>query len=142
MQTSPLLCPLQTFRITHSSAKQRQGRAGRTAPGICYRLYSEEDMMAMQPSQTAEILRSPLELTVLNLKQLGDCVACMANAYPAIACKQQDPEENSVPHPHNWFCSGGCSDAAQTGSRQSNLEAACCLCRHPSWGCILASKHT
>ncbi|DBA71364.1 TPA: hypothetical protein ACH3X2_011173 [Trebouxia sp. C0005] len=62
---------LQTLRIAQSSAKQRQGRAGRTAPGMCYRLYSEEDMMAMQPSQTAEILRSPLELTVLNLKQLG-----------------------------------------------------------------------
>ena len=28
-------------------------------------------MRAMQPSQTAEILRSPLELTILNLKQMG-----------------------------------------------------------------------
>lgn len=62
---------MQTARITDSSAQQRKGRAGRTAPGVCYRLYSKEEEMSMAPTQLAEVLRSPLELTILNLKKLG-----------------------------------------------------------------------
>ena len=67
---------MQTARITLSSAQQRKGRAGRTAPGVCYRLYSKEEEMSMAPTQLAEVLRSPLELTVLNLKKLGMYLNC------------------------------------------------------------------
>lgn len=63
---------MQTARVTYSSAQQRKGRAGRTAPGVCYRLYSKEDELSMAPTQIAEVLRSPLELTILNLKKLGN----------------------------------------------------------------------
>jgi len=34
---------LQEFWISRASAEQRKGRAGRTGPGVCFRLYSESD---------------------------------------------------------------------------------------------------
>ena len=38
---------LHEFFISRSSARQRAGRAGRTGPGVCYRLYSEDDYYEM-----------------------------------------------------------------------------------------------
>jgi HrpA-like RNA helicase len=62
---------LSVQRICQSSAIQRAGRAGRTAPGACYRLYTEDDYEEMNPSQTPEILSNPLQLTVTNLMTMG-----------------------------------------------------------------------
>ena len=36
---------LQEFWISRASAEQRKGRAGRTGPGVCFRLYSENDYL-------------------------------------------------------------------------------------------------
>ena len=58
--------------ISQASARQRAGRAGRTKPGKCYRLYTEEAFKKELISQTyPEILRSNLAMTVLQLKKLG-----------------------------------------------------------------------
>ena len=57
--------------ISRSSAVQRAGRAGRTAPGCCYRLYSEEHFQAMEGMQTPEILRVKPISAVLKLKAIG-----------------------------------------------------------------------
>ena len=57
--------------ISKSSAIQRQGRAGRTAPGRCYRLYSEDDFQASRQSVLPEILCKPLGLTILSLALRG-----------------------------------------------------------------------
>ncbi|KAL1242429.1 ATP-dependent RNA helicase [Trichinella spiralis] len=58
--------------ISQASAMQRAGRAGRTRPGKCFRLYTEkafqEDMI---PQTYPEILRSNLGSVVLELKKLG-----------------------------------------------------------------------
>ncbi|CDO68562.1 hypothetical protein BN946_scf184998.g59 [Trametes cinnabarina] len=52
--------------------KQRAGRAGRTRPGKCFRLYTEKDFMTELEEQThPEILRSNLANTVLELAKLG-----------------------------------------------------------------------
>ena len=56
--------------IAQSAARQRAGRAGRTGPGKCFRLYTEETYDAEMLSQSVpEIQRSNLETTVLMLKQ-------------------------------------------------------------------------
>ncbi|KAF9764126.1 putative pre-mRNA-splicing factor ATP-dependent RNA helicase dhx15 [Nosema granulosis] len=60
-----------TEYISKSSALQRAGRAGRTAPGICYRLYSGDTYSAMAESDTPRILYEPLDSLVLDLKSLG-----------------------------------------------------------------------
>ena len=58
--------------ISKASAKQRSGRAGRTRPGKCFRLYTENAFSKELIEQTyPEILRSNLSNVVLTLKQLG-----------------------------------------------------------------------
>ncbi|BFZ24718.1 hypothetical protein BsWGS_27757 [Bradybaena similaris] len=65
------ICTLGTFVISKSSADQRKGRAGRTASGKCYRLFSEEGYKNMEVSSQPEILRVPLGQSVLKLAELG-----------------------------------------------------------------------
>ncbi|KAK7014946.1 putative pre-mRNA-splicing factor ATP-dependent RNA helicase prp43 [Favolaschia claudopus] len=58
--------------ISKASAQQRAGRAGRTRPGKCFRLYTEKDFMNELEEQThPEILRSNLSNVVLELVKLG-----------------------------------------------------------------------
>jgi len=58
--------------ISKASAQQRAGRAGRTQPGKCFRLYTEKAYKTeMQENTYPEILRSNLGLVVLMLKKLG-----------------------------------------------------------------------
>ncbi|XP_051181479.1 probable pre-mRNA-splicing factor ATP-dependent RNA helicase DEAH3 isoform X3 [Lolium perenne] len=58
--------------ISKASAHQRAGRAGRTQPGKCFRLYTEKSFSGDLQEQTyPEILRSNLANTVLTLKKLG-----------------------------------------------------------------------
>ena len=58
-------------KINQSSARQRAGRAGRTEPGVCYRLYSEAEFRSMNIDMVAEIKRVQLGQTVLKLIDLG-----------------------------------------------------------------------
>ena len=65
---------LQIEPISQASANQRQGRCGRLAPGICIRLYDEDDFRKRDPFTPPEIVRSSLSgviLTMLDLA-LGD----------------------------------------------------------------------
>ncbi|KAI9893352.1 MAG: DEAH-box ATP-dependent RNA helicase prp43 [Vezdaea aestivalis] len=58
--------------ISRASAQQRAGRAGRTRPGKCFRLYTESAFKKELEEQThPEILKSNLANTVLELKKLG-----------------------------------------------------------------------
>jgi ATP-dependent RNA helicase DHR2 len=57
--------------VSKSSAIQRQGRAGREAPGKCYRLYTERDYDALQHETTPEILRCDLAQAILAMKARG-----------------------------------------------------------------------
>ncbi|CAF1687894.1 unnamed protein product, partial [Adineta ricciae] len=63
------LTVLETVRISRSSADQRQGRAGRTAPGHCVRLYEDKELI--RPHIEPEILRSSLDLVLLQLIRLN-----------------------------------------------------------------------
>ena len=58
--------------ISQASANQRSGRAGRTGPGKCYRLYTESAFRdEMLPTTVPEIQRSNLSMTVLTMKAMG-----------------------------------------------------------------------
>jgi pre-mRNA-splicing factor ATP-dependent RNA helicase DHX15/PRP43 len=64
--------------ISKASAQQRAGRAGRSRPGKCFRLYTEKDFMSELEEQTPpEILRSNLANTVLMLVKAGVKVSVM-----------------------------------------------------------------
>jgi ATP-dependent helicase HrpB len=62
---------LMIEKISRASADQRSGRAGRTAPGVCYRLWSETDHARREAARPPEILRLDLSETVLFLKTQG-----------------------------------------------------------------------
>ncbi len=65
---------LKVSRISQASCEQRRGRCGRTGPGTCIRLYSEEDFLSRESFTLPEIQRSNLAeviLQMINLK-LGD----------------------------------------------------------------------
>ena len=68
------LSKLTEFWISKSSAKQRMGRAGRTGPGHCFRLYSQGEHDHFNDFPVPEILRGPLTSIVLQMKalDLGD----------------------------------------------------------------------
>lgn len=58
-------------RIAQANALQRQGRCGRVGPGICIRLYSEEDYQSRDAFAQPEILRANLAGVLLRLTYLG-----------------------------------------------------------------------
>ncbi|KAF3067568.1 putative ATP-dependent RNA helicase DHX35 [Trichoderma lentiforme] len=62
---------LTTTPISKASASQRAGRAGRTKPGKCYRLYTEDAYQTLPETNPPEIQRSNLASTILQLKALG-----------------------------------------------------------------------
>jgi ATP-dependent helicase HrpB len=62
---------LTSERITLDSADQRAGRAGRTAPGVCIRLWGESDHKTLRPAREPEILRSDITSHLLELFAWG-----------------------------------------------------------------------
>ncbi|KAI4182369.1 MAG: hypothetical protein LQ348_004861 [Seirophora lacunosa] len=62
---------LSVTPVSKASAVQRAGRAGRTKPGKCYRLYTEAAYGSLREATVPEIQRSNLAPTILQLKALG-----------------------------------------------------------------------
>lgn len=65
------LTRLATVRVSRSSAEQRRGRAGRTQPGVCYRLWDEEQTRGLVPHQKPEIQEADLTGLALDLARWG-----------------------------------------------------------------------
>jgi ATP-dependent helicase HrpA len=57
--------------VSQASANQRAGRCGRVAPGICIRLYSEDDYQARPEFTDPEILRTNLASVILQMTAIG-----------------------------------------------------------------------
>ena len=62
---------LVVSRISRAASEQRAGRAGRVAPGICYRLWSEGAHASLAPATTPEILEADLAPLALELARWG-----------------------------------------------------------------------
>ncbi len=62
---------LETRRISRASATQRAGRAGRLEPGVCYRLWSEDQHAQLAAYGEAEILQADLAGVALQLARWG-----------------------------------------------------------------------
>jgi ATP-dependent helicase HrpB len=62
---------LETVRVSRAAADQRRGRAGRTEPGVCYRLWDEPQTAALEPYAKPEILAADLSSFALDLVAWG-----------------------------------------------------------------------
>jgi ATP-dependent helicase HrpB len=62
---------LATVRVSRASAEQRRGRAGRLAPGVCYRLWSRQEDAALPERSSPEILQADLAPLALDLAAAG-----------------------------------------------------------------------
>jgi ATP-dependent helicase HrpB len=65
------LTRLETARVSRAAADQRRGRAGRTEPGVCYRLWEEAETRALTPFSRPEILETDLSGLALDLARWG-----------------------------------------------------------------------
>jgi ATP-dependent helicase HrpB len=62
---------LETVRVSRAAADQRRGRAGRTEPGVCYRLWDEPQTAALEPYARPEIQSADLSGFALDLAAWG-----------------------------------------------------------------------
>lgn len=62
---------LETLRISRASAEQRAGRAGRVSAGVCIRLWSEGEQLALRNFETPEVHRINLSRALLMLSEFG-----------------------------------------------------------------------
>lgn len=62
---------LETVRVSRASADQRRGRAGRTEPGVCYRLWDEPETQGLVPFAEPEIKNADLSSLLLDCAEWG-----------------------------------------------------------------------
>ncbi len=65
------LTRLETVRVSRANADQRRGRAGRTEPGVCYRLWEEAANGGLQPYAAPEIFTADLSGLALDCALWG-----------------------------------------------------------------------
>jgi ATP-dependent helicase HrpB len=65
------LTRLETVRVSRAAADQRRGRAGRTQPGVCYRLWDAPQTASLEPANRPEILAADLSGFMLDLAHWG-----------------------------------------------------------------------
>lgn len=85
------LTRLETVRVSRAAADQRRGRAGRTEPGVCYRLWDEPQTGSFDAYTRPEILSADLSSFVLDLAQWGASDAAglaFLDAPPSAAMKE------------------------------------------------------
>jgi len=85
------LTRLETVRASRAAVDQRRGRAGRTEPGVCYRLWDEPQTASLSAYTQPEILSADLSSLVLDLAQWGvsdPATLAFLDAPPAPALKE------------------------------------------------------
>ncbi|HEV7686773.1 MAG TPA: helicase-related protein, partial [Acidimicrobiia bacterium] len=91
------LTRLETVGITKASADQRAGRAGRTEPGVAYRLWSKVEHAARRPFPDPEIATADLSGLALELAVWGGSVAATSGDIPELLTRGDTPEPRGLP---------------------------------------------
>ena len=69
---------LETLPVSLAAAEQRRGRAGRLAPGVCYRVYTAAEERQLAPATAPEVIEADLAPLALDLAAWGTPVASLA----------------------------------------------------------------
>ncbi|WP_209703651.1 ATP-dependent helicase HrpB [Cohnella lubricantis] len=111
---------LETVPVTQPSADQRRGRAGRVAPGVCYRLWTEEEHRRLATANTPEIREADLAPLALELAAWGA-------ADPAELAWLDPPPASAYAQARELLASLGALDGAGAltphGARMAELGA-------------------
>jgi len=99
-----LMTSLETIRVSKASADQRRGRAGRTGPGTCFRLWTEHDHRSLVPHTKPEILSTDLASLTLEM-------ACWGNPDINTMAWLDLPPRAALGEARNFLCSMGALDA-------------------------------
>ncbi|MEM6783612.1 MAG: ATP-dependent helicase HrpB, partial [Bacteroidota bacterium] len=124
---------LETVRISRASAEQRRGRAGRTEPGICYRLWGRLDDQHLEPFSAPEIAEADLAPLALELAVWG-----VADA--AVLRWLDRPRAAALSQARDLLRHLGALDAQGTATRQGRAMARLGL--HPRLAHMLLSGRT
>ncbi|CAN5415759.1 ATP-dependent helicase HrpB [soil metagenome] len=123
---------LELRRISRASADQRAGRAGRTAPGVCHRLWTQAEHGALSDHEQPEILRVDLAGTLLLLRSHGVRDAHDFNWFTA-------PRRESIDRAVALLkMLGALDDAGNLTPLGSQISA---LPVHPRLGCLIVEGH-
>lgn len=126
--------------ISRSAAIQRKGRAGREAPGQCYRLYTESDYLNLQQSNTPEILRCDLSHAILTMKARG--VGDVIN-FPFLDHPPREALEKALLQLYQLGALTDTGDVSETGQQMAKLPLTVSLGRvliaaaEPDLDCVL-----
>ncbi|WP_410511406.1 ATP-dependent helicase HrpB [Paenibacillus sp. BR2-3] len=133
---------LQTVPVSKASADQRRGRAGRTAPGVCYRLWSQEEQHRLPDDNVPEIMETDLAQLALELALWGvrdpaalhwlDAPPAAPYAQGAALLRQLgalDARGAITPHGRSMAALGAHPRAAHMLLRAAELGAAPLACR-------------
>jgi ATP-dependent helicase HrpB len=119
---------LEMQRVSRASAEQRAGRAGRTGPGRCLRLWTHEEHAGLAPASIPDVRRIDLASAVLALRAYGV-------ARPAQFAWFEAPKRENLERAEELLRILGATDAqGQLTSRGKQLAA---LPLHPRLGCLL-----
>lgn len=126
--------------ISKSSADQRKGRAGREAPGQCFRLYTESAYKALDKDNRPEILRCDLSEALLKMKARG--VADVLG-FPFLTPPPREAIEKALLHLLQLGTLHEDGKLSDVGSRMAKLPLAPTLGRviieaaRPGFGCVI-----
>ena len=115
---------LKEFWVSRASAEQRKGRAGRTGPGVCFRLFSEKDYQAMAPYSKPEIERVPLDGLILQMVSMG---LPDARKFPFIEPPTAESLENSITSLKEQEAMADDESLTVVGKVLSNLPVDVCI---------------
>ena len=121
-----VMSTMETVPTSRASATQRLGRAGRVAPGKCYRLYSRGALEAMYERPTPEIQRTALEDTCLQT-----CSMTNKGVATFLQRAMDPPTEESVALAMERLVSLGAIDADATTGEETLSPLGRCLSRLP-----------
>ena len=96
---------LETVRVSRASADQRRGRAGRTEPGVCYRLWHQPETAGLRPFEELEIVTADLTSLLL------DCAAWGIDDLGRLTWLEH-PSQGNVQAAREMLISIGAFDAA------------------------------
>ncbi|GAB7361252.1 hypothetical protein MBLNU230_g1313t1 [Neophaeotheca triangularis] len=115
--------------ISKSSADQRKGRAGREAPGICYRLYTESGYEELEKATKPEILRCDLSAAILSILIRSQKGATDAMSFPFLTAPPQEAMEKALLQLHQLNAINDSGQITSLGKKMARLPLTPTLAR-------------